>query len=530
MLTVLPAILLIAAAAVIIFLQRYRPGFGISWLLGVGISLATWGLLVFYRWRLPSPFTISGWQPGTGLSFRMDAVSWPYSLALAGVALAVLLTAGARLGQQSNPSDWAGSLLVTGFGILTVQSGTLLTLLVIWTAVDVIELVILLGRFTWKESSVSQIITAFAMRVLGSMIALWAMLFSVAHGGGADLSQISTEAGIFVLLAAGLRLGVLPLYLPFTEELPMGRGLGVTLRMTAAASSLVLLARLPATVVTPNWAPVFLGFAALAALYGAGMWLAARNELVGRPYWTISLAGMAIGSVIRGHPEASPAWGIVLILSGCLLFLYSSQQRRSWILPAISLAALSGLPFTPAASGWSGLIVPPVNLLDFVYLLAHVMLLLGFLRHALRQRDTIDQAERWIQAAYTVGLFFLLATQVLIGLWGWTGSLTAGVWWASLVSALLTGLSVVIYFRFGHYFRDAELGTRWFSVLARQVGKRIADFLSLNWLYGSIRFLYSSGLVVINALTLILEGDGGLLWVFVLLALMVSILQSGGQP
>ena len=62
----------------------------------------------------------------------------------------------------------------------------------------------------------------------------------------------------------------------------------------------------------PNWRMV----AALAALYGSGMWMVADSEINGRPFWFIALAALSVASVVNGNPEASIAWGLVLIFAG----------------------------------------------------------------------------------------------------------------------------------------------------------------------------------------------------------------------
>ena len=47
-----------------------------------------------------------------------------------------------------------------------------------------------------------------------------------------------------------------------------------------------------------------------------------------------------------------------------------------------------------------------------------------------------------------------------------------------------------------------------------------------------VGFAYRLAQVIIRALTVILEGEGGVLWVLVLLALLISLLQSNltGAP
>jgi hypothetical protein len=58
----------------------------------------------------------------------------------------------------------------------------------------------------------------------------------------------------------------------------------------------------------------------------------------------------------------------------------------------------------------------------------------------------------------------------------------------------------------------------------------LSAVFSLNWLYRLLWSLYRLLQQAIQALTDILEGDGGVLWVFVLLALFVSVVRSRMSP
>ena len=84
------------------------------------------------------------------------------------------------------------------------------------------------------------------------------------------------------------------------------------------------------------------------------MWLRAPDELIGRPFWIIGLASLAVAAALLGNPIGAVSWGIALILLGGALFLASVQQI--WISRALLIGAfsLSALPFSLTASGWQG--------------------------------------------------------------------------------------------------------------------------------------------------------------------------------
>lgn len=532
MLILLPILLPILASVAILIIQRTQPRFGISYLVAIFASLANMGLVLYFHWAPPAPLAIANWLPFPGqpgaIIFQLDTVSWPYAFAIASLAAAAILTAAARLAVRSIPSSWAGILLVSGTAILAIIAASPLALALAWTIVDLIELVLILGAVNKPQMSL-QAVLSFSARLAGTFFLIIGMAVAQSSGQVLILVDPPQSSGVFLLIAAGLRLGVLPLHLPYTSEIPLRRGLGTLLRLASPASSLVLLGHLPVSVVPPEASPYLLIFAALAGLYGAGMWLAAENEINGRPYWMISLAGMCVASVIRGYPLASLSWGVALIISGGVLFLYSARERLTFIPLGITLLAFSGLPFTPNASGWSGLVIPPINAPDLIFLAAQVLLMAGFIRHASKPGDALAPMERWIQVVYPSGLFLLAGAGWLLAFIGWPQSLTIGTWWASVLAAVLTLVFGFWYLRLRPRLAEGQLEKFWFVIVSRRAGGILAIILRLDWIYFLFGLLFRALQSIFQVTSDILEGEGGVLWVFVLLALMLSLI-AGANP
>jgi len=527
MLILVPVLLPIVASIAVLIIQRFQPRFGISYLVAILASLGNLGIVLSFHWNTPSPLALANWLPFTGLPgaiiFQLDTVSWPYAFAIASLAAAVILTASGRLGLRSVPASWAGCLLVSGTAILAIIASSPLALALSWTLIDLIELSLILGTVN-QPGMGRQAVVSFSARLVGTFFLLIAMAIGQADGQPLILVDPPAASGIYLLIAAGLRLGVLPLHLPYTTEVPLRRGLGTMLRLASPASSLVLLGHLPITVVPPDAYPILLIFAALAGLYGAGMWLAAENEVTGRAYWMIALAGMCVASAIRGYPLASLAWGTSLILSGSVLFLYTARQRLTIIPLVLALLAFTGLPFTTAASGWSGLIVPPINAPDLIFLAAHVLLVCGFIRHALKPGDPLSPMERWIQVVYPAGLYLLALSAWLLAFLGWPQSLTVGTIWASAVSFLLALGFGIWYARIRPRLPEGQLEKSWLYILLQRVAGVLSIVFRLDWLYRVSAFLIRIFQRLFDIVNGLLEGEGGLLWVFVLLALLMSLL------
>lgn len=144
MLFLLPVILMFVTALTLLIWQRLRPSFGYAWLATSILTLIIWGFLLFLRFSTQEPLALTGWRPIEGdasvLLFLLDGVSWPYAFALVSLLAAIIFTASARLDLNTTPWAWAGSLAITGAGLLAIMAGNPLTLILSWTVIDLVEI------------------------------------------------------------------------------------------------------------------------------------------------------------------------------------------------------------------------------------------------------------------------------------------------------------------------------------------------------------------------------------------------------
>ncbi|MBU2610612.1 MAG: hypothetical protein KJ606_06645 [Chloroflexi bacterium] len=516
MLILLPILLLIVTALTLVILRLARPNFKYNWLIAGGGAILALIAVLLWQLRLPQTLALPAWQLQAFFHYSptwlADSVSWPYALSLTVLALAIVLTSVVRA--NVNPMTWAGMFMLTALGLLAVTAENPLTLVLAWTAIDLMELVSMLLSVESEEQS-EGVVVAFAARLAGTGLVIWASILSVSSGTLLSFSNFPDRAGIYLLLAAGLRLGVLPLHLPYRHENTLRRGFGSSLRLVSAASSLVLLARIPASAVNASLTPFLLTLAALAALYAGWMWIRASDELTGRPYWLLGMASLAVAASLRANPTGSIAWGIALLLGGGYLFLNSARQRSLIWLSLFALWGLTALPFSLTASGWSS----GTQISAFFWILflpAQALLLAGFFRHSSNVGETsLESQLPWVKVIYLLGLLLLPLSQVLLGLWGWDGARQVGVWWAALTAlALSAGL--------------AWLSTKVLTRLTRPgATSRWDDVLRLDWLYRAAWGMYRSLGQVSQIITSTLEGDGGLIWSFIILLLALSLLIPG---
>jgi hypothetical protein len=515
MLFSLPIIFLLLAALTLLVLRFSRPGFKYPWVIALGGSILAFAGVFLWHLRFPASVSLPAWQPLIVFRYiptwSADGVSWPYSLSLAALAAAIILTSIVR--NVKDPLPWAGTLSLTALGILAVSSGDPLTLILTWTAIDLVELITMLIT-TEGEKESREVIVAFAVRVVGTGFVIWASAVgSSAHLLG-SFDHLANNAGIYLLFASGLRLGVLPLHLPYHKENVVRRGFGTSLRLVSASASLALLARIPVEALDPRWTPYLLALTAIPAIYAGWMWLRASDEIVGRPFLVLGMAALAMASTLRASPSGSIGWGVALILCGGLIFLYSSRQRTILWLPLLGLWGFSAFPYSLSAAAWetgnhaSGWFLPP-------FLLAQALLIAGFFRHTLHPGETsFESQERWARILYPAGLVLLTGCSIMLGFWGWDGALNLGLWWTTVPVILLAMGTVILTQKFPG--RTSRVVARW------------GDILRLDVFSRSINFIVRAFEGLTRIITSTLEGEGGIFWSILLLVLLLSLLSARG--
>jgi hypothetical protein len=515
MLILLPVILMLLTALGLLILRMVRPEFKFPWILAAGGATLALASVLLWQINFPHSISLPFQQLGTIFqtvpAWHADGISWTYALALTALATAGIWTSVVR--SKNIPMSWAGTLALTALGVLAVTAENPLTLLLAWSAIDLFELIAML-RSTEGEEQIEGVIIAFAVRLVGTGLVIWADMVSVAGGSPLDFHSISPSSGIYLLGAVALRLGVLPLHLPYRKEDVVRRGFGTTLRLVSATASLALLAHIPAVSMKFTLTPYLLILAAIAGLYSGWMWLRSSDEILGRPFWILGLASLSIAEGLLGNPVGSVGWGVALILCGGVLFLFSAHRKNILWLPMLGLWVLSALPFSLTASSWqTGNAISWLFFLPF--LPAQALLMAGYLRHIIRPGETsLESQEKWVKIIYPAGLLILIATAFLLGLWGWPGARSAGPWWLAGAAVLLAAGFTILDRRFLFRMPSASISNQWTRIFR------------LEWVYSILKALYNFLRRIADTITGAFEGEGGLLWTFLFLILILSLLST----
>lgn len=514
MFLLLVCLLLFITAIVLVVLRVFQPEARYAWLVAAGGAATAFIVVIFWVIQIPFEAILPAWQPQilfpTPIMFRVDGAAWALSASIAAVIVAILLTAVTRP-VYGNTLSWAGTLMLGGVGILSAVSNNPLTLLLMWAFLDLAEFFTQISSVEGARNN-ERVVISFATRVAGSSLLLWSYIEGFSGGVTGTFQSLPPNTSIYLVVAAGLRLGVLPLHLPYDPESVLRRGFGTALRLIGAASTLSVLTHHSLTALT--WTPFVMLLVGVAAVYGGWMWLRAPDELTGRPYWMIGIAALSVLSALGGNPLGAAAWASALILAGGVLFLSSVRTVRINRTLLIGVWSISSLPFSLTASAWNGntgFAIP-------FAVAAQVAMAAGFVRFASRPNGTesLDDSPAWAKAVYPAGIGLLLGVQVLLGIFGWEGARQLGSWIQALLASLLTLGLVWAARRFrilsparAHWVRSTELG--------------------VNSIYQGLWVLYRGLARFAQTINKSLEGEGGIMWTLLFLVFFILVI-AGGTP
>lgn len=509
--------LLFLIALVMLILRLTRRDFGYHWLIAAGGAFVAWLMVLLAGINLPVSLQISAWNLRTSypnlITLSADKFSWPFVLGLGTLILATLLTDVVRA-YDLDWTNWATSLLITAFGLISVLSGNLLTFIIAWTAFDLVLVIILLLQLQSGRSR-RRAVLVFFTRLLGTASLLIAGVISVSDNNSFLLERASANAIIFIVLAAGFRLISIPADSPLHENPVKKRSLGTVMSLVSAAIVIVFLVRVAVALETVNisadlwW--VLIGLLGFISLLSAAAWLLAKDEIEGRHVWITGMGAIVLAASLRAQPDASTAWGMAMLFSGGLIFLASVRVRFSLWITLVGLVGISTLPFTPA---WNGLALfyPPFSLGMILYFAAIVLVVWGFSLHAVQIRSEPEGIERWIRIVYPFGLLIIPVVHI-----GWGLSFIPEIGEVPIIGWILGAVICVLAFL--GFFWQRRAGN-----IPQTFANRFNAFLDFGWFYSLLRILFDYASRLIFFLSSVLEGEGGILWVLLWIVLFLAIM------
>jgi hypothetical protein len=573
MLILLTIFLLVFTPVVMLVVYLVRPKFSIQGFLAVLAVFSGWIIVLFARQDIPDTITLLQWLPARFFpdtpALFLDDISWYFSLAVITLGLSSMVTSMARLGHSKLPNanfsaektdvledqnrpgegispttprkndekqttsswqSWAGILSISGLGLVAVTAGNLLTMLLAWVSLDLIELLILLSQAFDNELQ-KRVTRLFSLRMAGIGIVLLAGIDSWSQGMSFTFDNIYQTSAMLLILAACLRLSTIAIQFPFIYAHPQKHELGTILRLVLAAASYILVVRVAEIGILGSLSPILLAAISLVGIFASICWMYAENDSHGTPYWLIGTASLAIASAILKHPAASITWSIASLLTGGLIFSLFIHSTALIPITLIGFLGFSALPFSPTWLGMNLYTLPEMTypaipryyfyLLPLVFLVTHSLLLAGYIRQALRgvfpRYEIKVHIERWVWFIFPVGLLFIIAAHIFIGilLLPESSSIPAARWIMGAVTVLISGVIWYVHSRYGQVHTRPDQQIKKPSLLKQFLLEGFSRLFDI--FFHSLSRLFT-------LISTILEGDGGILWAFVLFALILVFL------
>lgn len=530
MLVLLPVIILLISGLALLILGRTRTTIGSLWMIASLLAVAEWVLLVVLRFRVPLTVQIPNWftigEITNVLRFSITSSNWLILFSIITLLVCVIFTDAVRLQSTGSLISISGPFLLTGTVLISVLSSTPLSFILTWTILDIVELCIL-TTISRDEVIFNKAIISFVVRIIGTLLVVSAMVFSV-QTGNLEINQASGIVYLLYFIGAGLRSGALPLHLPFSKDEPVRRSIGTILRFASPISAIALVAQLPSTSSLSGWLLFIFIMAVVLSFYGAAMWLTSRDELIGRQYWILAFFGMAGICGLAGQSAAVNTLGMVMVVTGGFIFTQSKKIGLWNPITLLLLINLFGIPFTPGSAIWMNAKPFPWVMGTLIMLINLVLIIAGLVKFVRIKDNSIQKEEKWIQTFYIAGLIITVISTWMPLIWDRSGfTLYKGWPW----SAVLIMLSVlwIAGSKLLQTHPISESSPTGFSLLMiRRSGFVLRKIFDLEWLMRIGGSVYALAGRLIHFINTVLEGEGGILWAFLFLALLASLLSTAG--
>ena len=192
-------LILVVTALTLLILRIAIPGFRYHWLFAVGGALLAWISAFVWLSQMPVSLQIPIWQPAVVFSqspaFNADPISWAFVISLLTLCLAIILTAVVRP-QFPSPINWVGTLVLTSLGVLAVSAGNPLTLVMIWAAIDLVELVVQLWFV--EDPKLSEQVVISLLHALQEFLSCSGQTWSAQRAGGSQISGRPRPRQVFI--------------------------------------------------------------------------------------------------------------------------------------------------------------------------------------------------------------------------------------------------------------------------------------------------------------------------------------------
>lgn len=522
MLLLLPLIFYGLTAIVLGILRLRGMRMAFLWLLPVIISLACW--IIFLVMPIPSTanlikipglFSLSA---NEGLSFIIDSSSWGFIYLVISLVLGYFLTMVIRLEKEKRTWLWVGWLLLCMAAIFSFSAGNLITLILAWVMFDLLDILFTYFILKINEEIEESLNKFFPSRVISVLLLITAGIFLPAETPQWLPSPLAPAAYFLLLLAGLFRTGLLPsrtLHQPAAEN---RSSFLFVKRILPVLSGFSLLSFLPINFLNQiSQMLLSIFFLILAIVF---IIFLIQKRRVFTDLWLNSLICLGCIAVISGTPIAMLGWGGVALLGLSIPHFFTFRTDRLKIFALLGVFSLSGIPYSIGALALAGLTSASSFLWLIPVLPVYAFLLALFIDDIQKPNDEGLASDPLYLAVHLIGLFIVAFSSfaILIKNAQLAGSVL-NYWWAGITVVILC--LVMILLKRKVHLKSHPIGKLTNSLVF------INKLFTFQWLEKLWQWLawFLSG--IINFLTQLLAGEGGVIWAIVILALLVSLISIG---
>jgi hypothetical protein len=515
----LPVLLLFGGLIGLSIVRKRRPR--LSWTVGLMASLLAWTAALGLLFALPSRTNVSIWRPsalfGAQIGFLLDRMSWEFLMGI------VTLLVAAVLEELASPSDEMPhvrifALFYASAAALVVLAGNLLTVVICLALVDVACFLHAIATRGREPLVVGHAVSHLATNGAGVLLILVASLLREQSSTGlAGASIRATWADGALLLGCLLRLVLAPMSQPSLAREKGGKAVDALLRLLPPAMALSVLARQAA--LPSAWRPWYMGVG-LALLLAGGLACMLGGKERRAACLVFGLGGVGLLGAGISHADAASslaAAAVCILLAGGLTILGDIYAAWHRAFPLLAGVIVAGFPFGAGSSIGNalgqGILAPQTRLLAGVGILGLALLsaeLLIGVGGAKEKWRVMEDARR---IAYGLGMLLLALLGTSLGI--------------RQPRTLAGGLIFLIVLAVGFGFSRLRLRLPIEEISTRLQGAW--RWLDLAPMGGALNRIGSGVLRYVRATGRILEGEGGMLWVIVIL-MAIQLVLLGHTP
>jgi len=509
-------LLLLTASAVSLFLHYKGVRLAYIWMVFIITTSIVWLLLFVIQPDKISPLVVKNWikigSTPVDLSFEINSLNWPLSVSYFTILFSYLLTSIVRLRGDKSLYAWVEMTILTLAGWLVLLASDYWSILIAWTLIDFVELIF---HLRYKMLDPDKFYFHFLVKFIGSMLLVFGISRSFQVNPQSLFGNNIEGVGTVILLAAILHSGVFSNIQEKSSKINYSQISLIFLRIISFSASFFVLTyitghRLSFLSEIINKILFF-----CVAIWGAYRWAIGLNE--SNRFQELLLAfGAMVGILyLTGSSVAIVYWLILLLMPIGWLFLYSDRNPWIRIFWFLCIFMMSGLPFSLTLQGLKELL-QNVNSVDlFLITLPLILVISGYIKHALKIRGKYNYLEPWYQIIYLIGLFLPLISMSAVVLKNirLIADEFSG-WW---IGAVVLSLSIPVYFYHVKSKNHIEVA----NIRGFKIGSVSFSFQVLQIISNNVYLLFENFMTFITRL---FEGAGGILWAVVFLALFLTIL------